>query len=442
MELRLGIETDVFEKALKDTLEKHIFQDLSASIEYALKIAMSNYLSKYSNLLIKNDFVMDTVIKCKQPKTLTHGFGFNYLDKELTFELSSIIKIQKMRQDKVEFNPFIKGVVMKYFPIKSGHIRNNKNNEYHLFYFMDGKILSNNYLHEIEFTRIAKKDVAIKELKTQTNIFINKLRFSFRVKNILTQLSPETIEKLQDKMVPEWFYLCDFEMFNSKHQEITYFNLISGKRYICSCSREFHEHLLASNPPTARKDNLLMLSDIVCLPRRNTICHVCIIQKYGFDECKRQFGIPDKTLQYCFGPLSFFYYKDPKWSWIYHNLNYIFNQPKWINENNMFLFAKELLPEFKILREASPTWLGSQSLDVYFPEISLALEYQGRQHFEPVDFFGGETALIKNKERDLRKKELCRQNGVSIVYVYYNESLTLELIKKKLNPFIKKLRSK
>ncbi|HAU0908754.1 TPA: hypothetical protein JBH59_02890 [Legionella pneumophila] len=449
MELQLGVDIDFFEKIFIRTLEQEIFHNLSSVIEYALKLSIGNYLSKF-NHLIKNDFISDTVIKCIIPTTLTHGFGFNFLDRKLTFNLSTKLKIKKSDQGEIYFNPLIDGVNMEFFPIKSGYIINNGNFKSDsvtilwpqclLVRFMNGRIISNNYFHEIEFTRIAKKDILIKALKKQTNIYINRLKFSLNVANVLNHLSPNLINKLNNKFIPEWFYLCDFEIFNCKHQEITYFNYISGKRYICSCSEEFHEHLLKSNPPTERKDNLLMLSDIVCLPRYKNICHLCILQKDGFEKCIIQYGIPDKKLKYCFSPISFYYRKDPKWFWIYHNLEYIFKKPRWVNENNMFLFAKELLPEYKIIREASPSWLGNQSLDVYFPEIALALEYQGKQHLEPVDFFGGESSFLKNQERDLRKNELCKKNNVTVVYVYYNENLTLELMKRKLNNFIKKLR--
>ena len=63
-------------------------------------------------------------------------------------------------------------------------------------------------------------------------------------------------------------------------------------------------------------------------------------------------------------------------------------------------------------------WLGRQHLDIYIPELKIAVEYQGRQHSEPVEFFGGQEAFEKNLERDARKKRLCDENGVNLLYVY------------------------
>lgn len=65
-------------------------------------------------------------------------------------------------------------------------------------------------------------------------------------------------------------------------------------------------------------------------------------------------------------------------------------------------------------------WMGEQSLDFYLPDYNIGIECQGIQHFEPIEFFGGEEALMANKERDERKRLLCENNGINIVY-YFND---------------------
>ena len=61
-------------------------------------------------------------------------------------------------------------------------------------------------------------------------------------------------------------------------------------------------------------------------------------------------------------------------------------------------------------------WLGSQSLDFYIPSKNIAIECQGKQHFKPIGFFGGIDALTSTKERDNIKLQLCRDNGVMLLY--------------------------
>ena len=61
-------------------------------------------------------------------------------------------------------------------------------------------------------------------------------------------------------------------------------------------------------------------------------------------------------------------------------------------------------------------WLGLQSLDFYLPDYSVSIECQGRQHFFPVDYFGGDKAFKNTLERDKRKKALCEKHGVKLLY--------------------------
>ena len=60
-------------------------------------------------------------------------------------------------------------------------------------------------------------------------------------------------------------------------------------------------------------------------------------------------------------------------------------------------------------------WLGLQSLDFYLPEYNIAIECQGRQHFQAFGLFNKER-VQKTKEYDKRKKELCDKNGVKLLY--------------------------
>lgn len=51
------------------------------------------------------------------------------------------------------------------------------------------------------------------------------------------------------------------------------------------------------------------------------------------------------------------------------------------------------------------------------PEYKIALEYQGEQHFSPIDIFGGEEGLKNSQARDKRKKQLSTRNGISLIEV-------------------------
>ena len=68
------------------------------------------------------------------------------------------------------------------------------------------------------------------------------------------------------------------------------------------------------------------------------------------------------------------------------------------------------------------------SYDVFISEVNVAIEYQGQQHFEPVDFFGGQDAFEDVKKRDAEKAKLSISNGVRLVYVNYWEEISPKLI--------------
>lgn len=80
------------------------------------------------------------------------------------------------------------------------------------------------------------------------------------------------------------------------------------------------------------------------------------------------------------------------------------------------------------------SWLGKQHLDFYLPDYNIGIECQGAQHFIPTDFGGkGKEAAIANlkeiKFRDKKKKKLCDENKIKLIYcgdersIKYNKSL-------------------
>lgn len=68
-------------------------------------------------------------------------------------------------------------------------------------------------------------------------------------------------------------------------------------------------------------------------------------------------------------------------------------------------------------------WLGKQELDFYLPKFNIAIECQGIQHFDCVDFFGGEKTLQDTLRRDREKSRLCKEHGVKMLY-YSNLGIT------------------
>ena len=138
----------------------------------------------------------------------------------------------------------------------------------------------------------------------------------------------------------------------------------------------------------------------------------------------------ENPLSYVNGINSFFYYIENIFTKIFKSI--IFNKqddfrisiglPKigqgWVSETNLFNAVNLFFETEIVIQHASPKWLGRQHLDIYFSELNIGIEYQGKQHNEPVNFFGGEDGFKRTIERDERKKLLCLENNCLLFYVY------------------------
>lgn len=64
---------------------------------------------------------------------------------------------------------------------------------------------------------------------------------------------------------------------------------------------------------------------------------------------------------------------------------------------------------------------GKLSYDFYLPYYNLLVECQGKQHEEPIEFFGGEMQFKIQQEHDKRKREYAEKNGYDIFEIYYED---------------------
>lgn len=95
--------------------------------------------------------------------------------------------------------------------------------------------------------------------------------------------------------------------------------------------------------------------------------------------------------------------------------------------------------EFKdLVFEYSTEWIKPQRFDMYLKEYNIAIEYNGKQHYHPVDIFGGEEGFKICQERDKRKMEKCLQNNCKLFIVRYDhEEEDIKYIINEINKIIK-----
>jgi len=100
----------------------------------------------------------------------------------------------------------------------------------------------------------------------------------------------------------------------------------------------------------------------------------------------------------------------------------------WVSETQLFQIVSKILADHDVLRHHRPDWLHGLELDIFVPALKLALEYQGQQHFHPIEAWGGQEALDRLVARDADKAKACKDLGIALVAIDYTEPLTHEHI--------------
>lgn len=77
--------------------------------------------------------------------------------------------------------------------------------------------------------------------------------------------------------------------------------------------------------------------------------------------------------------------------------------------------------------------------DFYLPDYNACIEYDGEQHYKPIDFNGmgeemAEKRFEEGKRRDEIKDQYCKNNGIKLIRIpYWKFKNSEEIIKKELN---------
>lgn len=109
----------------------------------------------------------------------------------------------------------------------------------------------------------------------------------------------------------------------------------------------------------------------------------------------------------------------------------------WTSETTLYYMVRSLHPEMTIHRHYRPDFLEGLELDIFIEEAGVGIEYQGVQHFEPVEHWGGVDGLAERQAHDKRKREICASLGIPIVYFQYDEPLTEDLVRGRLDAHIR-----
>lgn len=68
--------------------------------------------------------------------------------------------------------------------------------------------------------------------------------------------------------------------------------------------------------------------------------------------------------------------------------------------------------------------------DFYLPNQNMLIEYDGKQHFEVIKNFGGESGFVCRKQNDKLKTEYARDNDIELLRIPYTEMKNVSTILK------------
>jgi very-short-patch-repair endonuclease len=93
---------------------------------------------------------------------------------------------------------------------------------------------------------------------------------------------------------------------------------------------------------------------------------------------------------------------------------------KFLEENNISFKQEYIFQECKNIM-ALP-------FDFYLPDLNILIEYDGKQHFEPIKHFGGITEFLKTQKRDKIKTKYCENNNINLIRINYKNFENIDQI--------------
>ena len=282
-----------------------------------------------------------------------------------------------------------------------------------------------------------------KELKTQINhtIRLNKLTISgetFAHACSLIEQSSELEQPYIANLTVGFHHFIDDRI--GGFRAVSFDHVITGNREFCSCHHDAHAAMLADakeRAPSFVPDS--WPHRVVSLLRSATysddLCHFCIARVHGEEAVSDWYGA---QIQMHYGPYIDMLVRSTEMDirTAKAETRRRLSISRWKREDELCRLILGLFPTRTIRREASPPWLGRQRLDIYLPELKLAIEHQGEQHYRPVAAFGGEQAFVKLQERDKRKRTLCQEHGVTVVDIRFDTPLTVPVLQSRLRRWL------
>lgn len=109
-------------------------------------------------------------------------------------------------------------------------------------------------------------------------------------------------------------------------------------------------------------------------------------------------------------------------------------QFKSLGEKTIMKFLEDNKINYIPQKTFAPLNKSKYRFDFFIPEINLAIEYQGEQHFRDNGFFRDELNVIQ--KRDLIKREYCKNNNIELLEISYKDYKNIaQILSSKFNDY-------
>ena len=106
------------------------------------------------------------------------------------------------------------------------------------------------------------------------------------------------------------------------------------------------------------------------------------------------------------------------------------------NESKGELKIRELLNDKQILFVTQKRFKDCKNIkelpfDFYLSDYNICIEFNGIQHYKPIEAFGGDKAFKEQQKNDKIKRKYCEKNNILLLIIKYNENVNNILVKMK-----------
>ena len=228
-----------------------------------------------------------------------------------------------------------------------------------------------------------------------------------------------------------------------------YIDRVTGNLFTCSCFNGYFDIAgdIGRLLPYGNSEEDLR-NRVKDMKSMDGICHFCCggIPRHEYGHSMYYSSFLQRYLPY-HGLLSRMKYgrgtyEGEEYRQVEDELRERFGYPKvgqqWVTETTLYKIICMLFPDYKVIHHYRGAELEGLELDIWLPDLKVGIEYQGEQHYNVIEHWGGKAGLEKRIANDKKKKTRCKALGYHLIEVKYTEEISEELVRKKVVQVIEK----